>query len=119
MSQPDPGRIMQIAMGFWPAKTLLSAVELRLFTHLSDGGLSGEAIRERLGLHPRGVADFLDGLVSLQMLERHDDGAEPIYTNTPETAQLLDANRPGYIGGFLEMANARLYPFWGDLTEAL
>jgi cyclopropane fatty-acyl-phospholipid synthase-like methyltransferase len=23
------------------------------------------------------------------------------------------------MGGFLEMANARLYPFWGDLTEAL
>ena len=23
------------------------------------------------------------------------------------------------MGGILEMANARLYPFWGDLTEAL
>ena len=24
-----------------------------------------------------------------------------------------------YIGGYIEMANARLYPFWGSLTEAL
>ena len=32
MTQRDPGRLMQIGMGFWPAKTLLSAVELGVFT---------------------------------------------------------------------------------------
>jgi hypothetical protein len=31
----------------------------------------------------------------------------------------LDRKKPSYIGGLLEMANARLYPFWGSLTEAL
>ena len=31
----------------------------------------------------------------------------------------LDRNGSGYIGGILEMANARLYRFWADLTEAL
>ena len=41
------------------------------------------------------------------------------YSNTPETDQFLDRNKPSYIGGMLEMANDRLYPFWGSLTEAL
>jgi hypothetical protein len=31
----------------------------------------------------------------------------------------LDRRSPNFMGGFLEMANARLYPFWGDLSEAL
>ena len=41
------------------------------------------------------------------------------YANTPETDLFLDRNKPSYIGGILEMANHRLYPFWGHLTEAL
>ena len=32
----SPARIMEVGMGFWPAKVLLSAVELRLFTELGD-----------------------------------------------------------------------------------
>jgi precorrin-6B methylase 2 len=31
----------------------------------------------------------------------------------------LDKKKPSYVGGVLEMANHRLYPFWGHLTEAL
>ena len=32
--QVDPSHIMQVGMGFWASKTLLSAVELELFTEL-------------------------------------------------------------------------------------
>jgi hypothetical protein len=42
-----------------------------------------------------------------------------IYGNTIETDLFLDRAKPSYIGGLLEMANARLYGFWGSLTEAL
>src|SRR5262249_4764612 len=42
-----------------------------------------------------------------------------LYSNTPESGAFLDRNSPNYIGGILEMANARLYRFWADLTEAL
>jgi hypothetical protein len=41
------------------------------------------------------------------------------YANTPATGLFLDRAKPSYIGGMLEMANARLYPFWGSLTEGL
>lgn len=112
---PTPDRIMQIGFGFMASKTLLSAVELGLFTVLSEGPLDADAIRERLGLHPRSMRDFLDGLVSLGLLER--DGN--LYANSEETACFLDRSKPSYMGGLLEMANARLYPFWGALTEGL
>ncbi|WP_224362908.1 acetylserotonin O-methyltransferase [Hyalangium versicolor] len=109
-------RILQLGLGFWGAKTLLSAVELGLFTQLAQGPLRGEALAASLGLHPRGWRDFFDALVALGMLRREEDGR---YANTPETGTFLVRTRPGYIGGMLEMANARLFGFWGSLTEAL
>ena len=111
-----PDKIMQLGLGFWGSKTLLTAVELGLFTELSKGAMTAEAICERLDLHSRGLRDFLDALVSLQMLQRDPEG---FYANTPEAEVFLDRNKPSYMGGMLEMANTRLYPFWGSLTEAL
>ncbi|HJQ35410.1 MAG TPA: methyltransferase [Pyrinomonadaceae bacterium] len=111
-----PDNIMQLGLGFWASKTLLSAVELGLFTELAKGPMTAEAVGERLGLHARGLRDFLDALVSLRLLERD---AEGLYGNAAETDLFLDRAKPSYLGGMLEMANARLYPFWGSLTEAL
>src|ERR687894_1003205 len=110
-------RILQLGSAFWASKALLSAVELGLFTELAAAGpLDTATLRTRLGLHGRGTHDFLDALVSVDMLQRLDDGR---YANTPETELYLDRQKPSYIGGILEMANRRLYPFWGRLTEAL
>jgi 2-polyprenyl-3-methyl-5-hydroxy-6-metoxy-1,4-benzoquinol methylase len=119
MTQRDPGRLMQIGMGFWPAKTLLSAVELGVFTALSNKALTARQLQQDLGLHPRGVTDLLDTLVALDVLARDGEGEAALYRNTDEAAHFLDRNSSAYIGGFFDMANARLYPFWGDLTEAL
>jgi hypothetical protein len=111
-----PDRIMQLGLGFWGSKALLSAVELGLFAVLSEAGsLDAEQLREKLGLHPRSARDFFDALVALGMLER--EGGR--YSNTPETDLFLDPAKPTYMGGILEMSNARLYTFWGSLTEAL
>ena len=111
-----PDNIMQVGLGFWASKTLLSAVELGLFTELALGPLTAEGVGERLQLHPRALRDFLDALVSLRLLERDAAG---LYSNTPETGTFLDKAKPTYLGGILEMANARLYGFWGSLTEGL
>ena len=110
---PDP--IMQVGLGFWAAKTLLSAIEMELFTELAKHPENAEQVRARLGLHPRSARDFLDALVALGFLERQNG----TYSNTPATDLYLDKAKPSYIGGILEMANARLYPFWASLTEAL
>jgi hypothetical protein len=106
---------MQVGLGFWPSKILLSAVEMELFTDLAKGSQSLDSIQGRLGLHPRASRDFLDALVALGFLLRSDG----VYSNTPATDLFLDKHKPSYLGGMLEMANHRLYHFWGSLTEAL
>ncbi|MFQ5633421.1 MAG: methyltransferase [bacterium] len=114
-TQPTPERIMQVGMGFWAAKTLLSAVEMDIFTELAKHPEDLKTLQNRLGLHPRSARDFLDALVALGFLQRVDG----TYQNTPETDLFLDKKKPSYIGGILEMANHRLYGFWDHLTEAL
>lgn len=110
-----PAKVMELGLGFWGSKTLLSAIELGLFTELAKGARTLEELTARLRLHPRSARDFFDALVALGMLKR--TGAR--YANTPESALFLDRAKPGYVGGMLEMCNARLYRFWGSLTDGL
>jgi len=112
---PTPDAILQTGLAFWPAKTLLSAIELGLFTELARGPQSLADLTKRLGLHQRSARDFFDTLVALGFLTRADGR----YANTAATDLFLDRTKPSYVGGILEMANSRLYRFWGDLTEAL
>ncbi|HEY3894043.1 MAG TPA: methyltransferase [Pseudonocardiaceae bacterium] len=111
---PDP--IIALGTAFCGAKTLLSAVELGVFSELAEAGpLSGEELRARLKLHPRGARDFFDAMVALDLLVR-DNGN---YSNTPASELFLDKSKLSYAGGLLEMANAQMYRTWGSLTAGL
>ncbi|MGA3033082.1 MAG: methyltransferase [Terracidiphilus sp.] len=112
---PTPEHIMQIGFGFLASKTLMSAVEMGLFTELAQHPERLESVQGRLGLHSRSSRDFLDTLVALGLLERNNG----VYSNTPATDLFLDKKKPSYIGGILEMANQRLYGHWSHLTEGL
>jgi len=112
---PTPEKIMQIGFGFWASKALLSAVEMGVFTELATRAEGLEELTGRLGLHPRSARDFLDALVALGFLERH----EGKYSNAPDTDLFLDKKKPSYIGGILEMCNHRSYGHWDHLTEGL
>ena len=115
----DPAHIRQVGLGFFASRTLLSAVELELFTRLGARSMTATELRDALGLSTRAVPDFPDALVALRLLARDGDGPDARYRNTPETAHFLDKSSSAYIGGILEMASARLYRFWGNLTEGL
>jgi hypothetical protein len=115
IAEVTPDGILQLGLAFWGSKTLLSAVELGVFSELGRGPLRAEVLIERLRLNRRAARDFLDALVALGMLNREDD----VYWNTPASGLFLDRDKGSYVGGLLEMANARLYRFWGNLTAAL
>jgi len=99
----SPNRVIDIGMSFWTAKALLSAAQLGLFTELANGPLELETISTRINLHPRSARDFLDALVALGLLERKED----LYTNSAETDLFLDREKLTYVGGLLELAEAR------------
>jgi hypothetical protein len=112
----SPDRIVSLGIAFRESKTLLSAIELDVFTVLAEGPLGLDELAASVCIHSRCARDFFDALVSLQILDRDKAGH---YGNTPEADLYLDRRKPTYIGGELEFANARQFGPWHLLTEAL
>lgn len=117
----SPSEIMKVGMGFWPSKVLLTAVQDGLFTHLAQQPRSLKEIKAlfQWNCTDRHASDFLDTLFALKFLQREGIGSLAVYSNSEETDFFLDKNKPSYIGGILEMANSRLYPFWANLSDGL
>ncbi len=119
MPELSPSRILEVGMSCWASRALQTAVKLGLFTTLGGKTMTGKELQAALGLHDRADPDFFDALVALGFLGRDGDGPGARYRNTDETAAFLDKSKPAYVGGILEMAHDRLYPFWADLIEGL
>jgi hypothetical protein len=119
--QPNPSNIMQIGLGFWASKVLLTAVNAGLFTHLAKKPLSLKEIKALFNWNcmDRHASDFLDTLYALKFIIREGIGDTAIYSNTVDTDFFLDKQKPSYIGGILEMANNRLFRFWANLDDAM
>jgi hypothetical protein len=115
----DPSHIMQVGIGFWSSKVLLTAVKLELFTLLAARPMSAKEIKYEKCLNERGLYDFLDSLVALGFLQRSGINKSALYSNSKDSDLFLDKNKISYVGGMLEMANNRLYPFWNFLEEGL
>ena len=113
---PSAIPLMALSTGFWAFKTLAAAHELDLFSHLAGGpGATVGELAQALGLHPRPAEMLLTGCAALGLLEKTDGR----YRNTPLSEAFLVRGKPYYFGGFVQMADKRLYAGWGKLTEAL
>jgi hypothetical protein len=111
-----PDHILELAFAFRQAKALMSAVELDVFTVLSEGRVECGTLIERLNIHPRGAREFLDVLVTLGLLYRDQLGR---YSNAADCDRYLNRHSPEYIGDLVEHLNTRMYEIWGRLAAAL
>lgn len=100
---------------FGQAKVLHSAVEIGLFDLLAAGEAGPDEIRDRLGLHPRLLGDFLDALVALELVERVDGR----YRNSETAQECLVSGSPVYLGDTVKATSAKHYQLWGQLTDVL
>lgn len=113
---PSAVPLMALSTGFWAFKTLAAAHELDLFSHLAGGpGTTAGELAQALGLNPRPAEMLLTGCTALGLLEKTDGR----YRNTPLSETYLVRGKPYYFGGFVQMADQRLYAGWGRLAEAL
>ncbi|MBL8270659.1 MAG: hypothetical protein JNL55_29930 [Steroidobacter sp.] len=103
----SPEHILQTGFGFRASQTLLSAVELGLFTELGKGPRSHRQLRRTLGLSPRAIGKLLEPLVALGLLEREGDDIGAVYVNSRESGHFLNRNSPGYLGDLLLQSTHR------------
>jgi 3-hydroxy-5-methyl-1-naphthoate 3-O-methyltransferase len=114
MLTPNP--LMHLVAGFWSFKTLAAAVDLGLFTALRGGRtITVAEVTEEFGLAERPTDMLLAACASLGLLEKDGDG----YRNSELAETFLVAGQPDYFGGLVAYCDARTYPAWHRIGEAL
>jgi hypothetical protein len=130
---PDP--IFQMITGFWVSKTLMTAVELEIFTKLSGNkAVNINEFQNMLDMQKRPAEVFATALVSLGLLNvtigKEEGGKgetgivnidehKRVYSNSQLSEVFLDKNKPSYIGDFIIMMDKHLYNRWDKLAVSL
>jgi predicted O-methyltransferase YrrM len=108
----DP--VTRALAGWQPARVLMTASRLDVFSLLGDRYLSAREIARGCGTHPHSTKLLLNACVALGYLEKRNGR----YGNSPEARELLVKGQPAYLGDAIGHAE-HLYLAWGQLTEAV
>jgi 3-hydroxy-5-methyl-1-naphthoate 3-O-methyltransferase len=106
--------LLEMAQGYRQAAILITACQLNVFTHLSQGPLHAEALAQSCQVPVRGLQRLLNACVALDLLEREDER----YYNTPIAETFLVQNKPGYMGDFIT-GGMEHYEAWAQLSRAI
>src|SRR5258706_1988457 len=98
MSHPTPDLFFETMQGYQRTAALRAAIDLELFTAISEGAATLPAMVKRCRAPERGVRILSDYLTVLGMLSKKGDA----YQLTPESAAFLDKGSPMYLGGIVE-----------------
>ncbi|MDL2322124.1 acetylserotonin O-methyltransferase, partial [Desulfosarcina sp. OttesenSCG-928-B08] len=109
-----PARILQMSDAYWAACALHTAVELDLFTRISQGRVDGSALARQLNAPEDGVIRLLDAVTAMGLLNKDRYG----YTNTEAADRYLSVRSPRYLG-FIIQHHHHLMPLWARLPEAI
>ncbi len=108
-----PDELDALLRGFQPARALLSALELDLFSAVGDGADAGE-IASKIGADPRATELLSNALVALGLLEKSDGR----FRNGDWARTWLAAGAPHDARSALRHSS-HLWPLWSDLTETV
>jgi len=93
-AQPTPVRFFQTLHAYQQTAALKAAIDLELFTALSEGHCTVPEIARHTQIAERGARVLCDFLVILGFLYKKDDR----YSLTVDSAMFLDKNSPAYAG---------------------
>lgn len=112
----DVRELSAIGYGFMASKAMFAALDLEIFSHLADGGLSEEELIRRVRLPPNGLRTLLRACTSLGLLEREGNR----YLNSPAAADYLARQSPRYYGDYFRFQiDRQIYPSLMQLNDAL
>jgi hypothetical protein len=108
---PSAAHLQQLALAHRSSMVLFAASELDVFTNISLGHTTAEALASACGAQREPLRMVLEWCVADGTLT--SDGTH--YQNTPATAAYLVKGQPAYAANGLKYAQD-LYPAWGGLT---
>lgn len=82
------------------ARLLMTGIELKVFDHLAEP-VSADAVAQAIGTHPGNTAMLLDGLASIDLLEKKGG----LYRNSPVAQEFLVEDTATCLGGLIAINN--------------
>jgi hypothetical protein len=102
--------LLEMAQAYRQSAILMTACQLQVFTHLSQGALRVDSLAQHCQVPVRRVQRLLNACVVLDLLEKEDES----YRNTPIAETFLVQGKPGYMGNFIRDGTEH-YEAWGGL----
>ena len=112
MSDRSKEKLEKIAMAFMPARVMLTAVELDIFTTLSSRELTAEELAREAGTHPPSTERLLNALTAIGILRKRKGR----FRNTEASLLHLAAGQADSQKDIMRH-RANLWRNWSDLTN--
>ncbi len=113
-SPGSPEPVLRLARGYWEARVILSAAELRLFDYLEERPRSAADLASAAQIDARGAEIVLHALTGLGLLEKH----EGLFRNTASTSAYFVSTSPASVVAVLDHYT-NLWDTWSQLTEVI
>jgi ubiquinone/menaquinone biosynthesis C-methylase UbiE len=114
--QPSPQLFFQTINAYQRTEALKAAIDLEVFTAISEGNNTSSEIAKRCETSERGMRILCDYLTIMGMLSKENDH----YSLTPDSAFFLDKHSPAYLGGTTEfLCSPMLTDGTKNLAEAV
>ncbi len=108
-----PDDVNEMVRAYMPSRTVLTALELDVFTAVGDGA-SAKEVAQKTHADARATEMLLNALVSLQLLEKTDG----TFSNTPVSKRFFrEGSRENARMGLLHVAH--IWRRWSRLTESV
>ena len=107
-------RLQNISYGHKQTATLHAAIELDLFTKVSEGAATFSELAEALGVSVLNTERIVVACAGLGLLEKDSHG----YKNAPDVERFLVKGKPTYVGPWLLFAS-RDFDNWKNLKDYL
>jgi len=108
-----PDDVNRTLRGYMESRTLLTALELDIFSAVGAGSTADEVAR-KTATHPRATEMLLNALAAMGVLVKH----QGVFRNTPATARYFAEGSPDNARpGLLHLAN--IWHRWSTLTDCV
>jgi SAM-dependent methyltransferase len=111
----DTVRLQNLAYGYRQSATLVAAIEIDLFTKISQGARTVEQIAASLDITPVNAERLLVACAAIGLVVKNGAG----YVNAPDVERFLVKGAKNYAGPWLTTMGRSDYAEWNRLAEFL
>lgn len=106
---------MEIGLSFRQSGTTVAALDLELFTKISEGANEPVELAEKIGIPVESTERLMIACAATKLLEKKGDK----YVNAPDVEKYLVKTSPTYFGDWLKWTIKREYDNWKDIANRL